>query len=241
VLAPDIRPRSFVSRRLAALGARIGRHGDAEAALEVPGGTRETLARLGVVDLSPLPRTGFKGRGTMAAMQAAGLAVEAQPNRAFRQTDGGLCAVLAPGEILLLSGPGGDGATVRQLEAGWSLDQVNGTYLVPRASTHCWFRVTGTFAPAMFAKICGVDLRPEKFAELSIAQTSVFRLTGIVLREDIGAVPAYHLLADSASAEYAWDCLIDAMAEFGGCPAGLSALLELGGGREAAPQDRLGG
>jgi sarcosine oxidase, subunit gamma len=229
VLAPEIRPRSFVSRRLAALGARMGRHGDVDAALDVPGGTRETLARLGLVDLSPLPRIGFKGRGTIPAMQAAGLSVEAAPNRAFRQNDGGLCAVLAPGEILLLSGPGGDATLVKRLEADWSLDQAHGTYLVPRASTHAWFRITGSFAPDMFAKICGVDLRPHKFSELSIAQTSVFRLTGIVIREDLSGTPGYHLLADSASAEYAWDCLIDAMAEFGGRPAGLAALLALGG------------
>jgi sarcosine oxidase subunit gamma len=218
----------LVSRRLAALGARIGRHGEVEAALEVPGGTRETLARLGLVDLSPLPRIGFKGRGTIPAVQA-GLSVEAASNRAFPQPDGGLCAVLAPGEILLLSGPGGDATLVKRLEADWSLDQANGTYLVPRASTHAWFRITGSFAPDMFAKICGVDLRPHKFPALSIAQTSVFRLTGIVIREDLSGTLGYHLLADSASAEYAWDCLIDAMAEFGGRPAGLAALLGLGG------------
>jgi sarcosine oxidase subunit gamma len=211
----------------------MGRHGDAQAAIEVPGVSRETLARLGLVDLSPLPRIGFKGRSTISAMQAAGLKVESPPNRAFRQSDGGLCAVLAPTEILLLSGLGGDATLSRRLEAGWSIDQANGTYLVPRASTHAWFRITGKFAPAMFAKICGVDLRPQKFPELSIAQTSVFRLTGIVIREDAGGTPGYHLLADSASAEYAWDCLIDAMAEFDGRPAGLAALIELGGGREA--------
>ncbi|MEO3434299.1 hypothetical protein [Inquilinus sp. CAU 1745] len=31
-------------------------------------------------------------------------------------------------------------------------------------------------------------------------------------------------LADSASAGYLWDCLIDAIAEYGGAPVGLSAL-----------------
>ena len=38
------------------------------------------------------------------------------------------------------------------------------------------------------------------------------------------ALPARHLLADSASAGYAWGCLVDAMAEFGGRLAGLDAL-----------------
>lgn len=210
--------RSFLSRKPAS----------------APAGSRDGMERLGIVDLSPLPRIGFKGRGTIAAMQAAGLLVETAPNRAFRQADGGLCAVLAPGEVLLLSGLGGDDALVRRLESGWSMDDARNTYLVPRASTHAWFRIVGTHAPSTFAKICGIDLRPHKFAELAIAQTSVVKLTGIIIREDVSGTPGFHLLADSASAEYVWDCVLDAMDEFGGRPAGLSALRELAGLHEAA-------
>ena len=76
----------------------------------------------------------------------------------------------------------------------------------------------------LFLKICAVDLRPHKFADLSIAQTSVARLSAIVIRDDRGGTLGYHLLADSASAAYLWDCLIDAMAEFDGGPLGLTAL-----------------
>jgi sarcosine oxidase, subunit gamma len=219
--------RSFVRRPLAALGAAFGPHGGATAALDVPGGTPETLARLGIVDLSPLPRIGFKGRGTIPAVRAAGVALKAEPNRAFRQEDGGLCAVLAPGEVMLLSGLDGEGALVRRLATGWSIDDAAGAYLVPRASSHAWFRIVGEAAPAMFAKICAIDLRPHKFPDLAVAQTSVVRLAGIVIRDDLPGAPAFHLLVDSASAEYVWEWVIDAMAEFGGRPAGLSALLEL--------------
>jgi sarcosine oxidase subunit gamma len=101
--------------------------------------------------------------------------------------------------------------------------------VVPRASSHCWFRITGSAAPSLFAKICGVDLRPHKFADLAIAQTSVVRLTGIIIRDDLAGAPAFHLLADSASGEYVWDCVLDAMAEFGGCAADLTALRQLAG------------
>jgi sarcosine oxidase, subunit gamma len=217
--------RSFVARKLEAAPPAAG---------------AEMLRRLGLVDLSPLPRIGFKGRGTIPAMQAAGIQVEAQANRAFRQDDGGLCAVLAPGEVLVLSGPGGDDGLVRRLESSWSMDNPAGTYLVPRASTHAWFRVTGDLAPTMFAKICGIDLRPHKFADLAIAQTSVVKLTGIIIRDDLGGVPAFHLLADSASAEYVWDCVLDAMTEFGGAPAGLPALRGVAGLHESG-ENRSGG
>ena len=84
--------------------------------------------------------------------------------------------------------------------------------------------VPGERAPATFAKLCGVDLRPDRFAPLRVAQTQAMRLSVIVIRDDGERPPAWHLLLDSASAEYAWDCLLDAMAEFGGRPAGLAAL-----------------
>ena len=79
----------------------------------------------------------------------------------------------------------------------------------------------------MFAKLCGVDLRVDHFPDLAIAQTSVARSNAIVIRDDLGATPTFHLLGDSASAAYMWDVLLDAMAEFEGAPVGLKALKAL--------------
>ena len=47
----------------------------------------------------------------------AASSLEATPNRAFRQPDGGLCLVLAPGEVILLSNLAGDGERLAQLES----------------------------------------------------------------------------------------------------------------------------
>jgi len=44
-------------------------------------------SQLVILDLSGQPRLGFKGRGTLAAMQKRGIVVEKQPNRAFPQTE----------------------------------------------------------------------------------------------------------------------------------------------------------
>jgi sarcosine oxidase subunit gamma len=101
---------------------------------------------------------------------------------------------------------------------------------MPRSESHAWFMVTGAQAPVMFAKICGVDLRPHRFAVGAIAQTSVAKMSAIVIRADLGGTPAFHLLADSASAEYLWTCVFDAMAEFDGAPVGWSALRQVAGG-----------
>jgi sarcosine oxidase, subunit gamma len=183
-----------------------------------------------IADLSALPRLGFKGRGTLAAMASRGIVLEGTPNRAFRQPDGSLCLVLAPGEVFLLSNQAGDGSRFEAMEAGWRIGDKERTYPMPRRDSHAWFAAAGEALAAMMAKICAVDLRHERFADLTIAQTSVARLNAIVLRADRGTVPVFHLLADSASAAYLLDCLRDAAAEFGGRVVDRAALGRLGEG-----------
>jgi len=196
----------------------------ADAAIADGRDTTNARARLALADLSSLPRLGFKGRGTIAAMKGRGIAVEATPNRAFRQEDGSLCLVLAPGEVILLGNLDGAGDRLATLEAGWRIEDEERTYPMPRRDSHAWFAVCGERAPEMFAKICGIDLRPHKFADLAIAQTSVAKLTCIITREDRAGTSFFHLLADSASAAYFFACLRDAAAEFDGRIIGISAL-----------------
>ena len=180
--------------------------------------------RLAIADLSPLPRLGFKGRGTIEAMKKRGVTVEATPNRAFRQADGGLCLVLAPGEVILLSNLAGEGTKLDRFFKDWRLEDEERTYPLLRRDSHAWFSVTGETAPQMFAKICAIDLRPHKFADLSIAQTSVAKMTAIIARADTNDRLFYHVLADSAAAQYFCQALLDAATEFGGRLVGRSEL-----------------
>lgn len=184
-------------------------------------------ARMGLADLSLAARSGFKGPGAMNWLAGQGLAIGDAANVAYPQANGLLVAKLAPTEALILDCLGGDGAGVDALERAWSLETAGGCYLLPRRDSHVWLRVAGDAAPAMFSKICAVDLRPARFSNHAIAQTSVARLNAIVVRDDLGATPAFHLLADSASADYLWRCLIDAMAEFGGVAVAEDALYGL--------------
>lgn len=237
----DLPRRSFVARKLVAAGALFGECNGAAVALDFgdPAGEGTAARRLGLADLSPLPRSGFKGPGTADWLAGQGIVVPADSNRAARQANGLLAARLAPGELLILGGLDGDAAPVARLEAAWRAEPVPPTvprgFPLPRADSHAWFLLSGQHAPAAFAKLCGVDLRPHRFAELAIAQTQIARISGIVIRDDLAgrpgsegsAVPAYHLLADSASAGYLWDCLLDAMTEFQGRPVGLTALRQI--------------
>lgn len=214
--------RSFVHHELAAAGASFGPEGDAVVALRVDDHDAARARRCGVTDLSPLWRTGFKGRHTLLWLEREGVRLEPTPNRAFRQPDGSLCAILAPTEVLLL-GPLQGESIFCSLDETWSEATADRCWPVPRRDSHAWFLVTGEAAPAMFATLCAIDLRPSAFADGAIAQTSLAKLNGIVIRDDRGGHPAWHVLADSASANYLFWCLTGAGVRLLGGPTGLFA------------------
>lgn len=213
--------RSFVYRRLVEHGATFAEVADSAVADSFPG--RGGLpGRLALVDLSPLPRYGFKGREVVPWLASSGVAAPEVNNRARRLDDGTLIARLADMEALLLCDP-----LAPRMPALPDPEPGVRCYSVPRRDSHCWFILTGRLAEPCLRKLCGVDLRTERFPELAVAQTSVAHLSTILIRQDMYGTAAFHLLADSASALYLWDVLIDAMREFNGAPGGLRALRAL--------------
>jgi sarcosine oxidase subunit gamma len=225
--------RSFVWRKLAERGARFAAVNGGAIAADYGDGAAEgeRARRMGIADLSPLPRAGFKGKGAAEWLQFHGVEIGSDSNRAYRQSGGEMALRLAPTEVLLLDSLAGAGGLMDRLNNAWRWGEEKPRrpigYPVPRADSHCWFALTGACCSEMFSKICGVDLRLGSFIGGSIAQTSIAKMSGIILRHDFGEVPGFHLLADSASADYLWDCLQDAMDEFDGGPVGLDALRRL--------------
>jgi sarcosine oxidase subunit gamma len=229
-----LKRRSFIYRRLAAAGAEFAEVNGGAVAMRYParGESEAAIAqRMALADLSVLPHGGLKGRGTVEWLTAQGLAIGADSNRAYRQADGELAARLAPTEILLLDSLQGTGRLIGRLNEAWrwapAPPRPQQGYPTPRQDSHAWFMVTGEKSAEMFAKICGVDLRPRHSPVGAIAQTSIAKMSGIVIRSDLGGTLAYHLLADIASAEYLWTCIEDAIAEYDGGIVGLAALRSL--------------
>ena len=183
--------------------------------------------QLGIVDLNAIPRTGFKGREAIDWVRNQGLQIGDQNNQAYRQANGLLVARLADTEVLILNDVNNSENQCESLDEEYHRNLPTRCYSVPRFNSSSWLLITGEFASEMFAKLCGVDLRLHKFSEGSIAQTSIARINGIIIRGDIHGVPAFHFLFDSASTDYMWACLKDAFMEFNGTPVGHSALSEL--------------
>lgn len=228
--ATDAPRRSPVHRLCAAAGASFAPCGDAMLAVDygAPEAERDAARRLGLCDLSVLPRAGFKGAGTRDWLASRDVTLPAAPNLAARQPDGALAAALGPEEILVLTDIAGRSTLAERLHEAWHSGAGGGRgYPVPRRDTHAWFRVSGERAAAMFAKLAAVDLRPRKFAAGRVAQTSIARSAGIVIRNDGGAVPTYELLVEWAMADYYVPVLLDAMAEFDGRLVGQHALVAM--------------
>ncbi len=165
-----------------------------------------------LLDLLDLPRVGFRGADSAAYLQQRGFTLPDAPNRAVVQADGSRVARLSQTEYLLLGSQGDQGQRIADEEARWELDH-SANYLLPRQDSHAWIRLSGSLLPALMAKLCGVDLRPEAFGAGAVAQTSAARINVIVI--NVGdEVPTFDVLFDRSSHEYFIAAVQDALQEF---------------------------
>lgn len=224
--------RSPVYRELAAAGARfVEVRGGAVAESFAADAEAEARAvrRLALADLSLLPCLGFRGRETVDWLRRQGVDAGDRDNRARRQADGALAARLGPGEVLIVGDAAGESGLCERLAGAASIDEEVEAFPAPRGDGYFRFLVSGDRAAGMFARVCGVDLRPDGFPPLEVARTSMARTNVTVVRDDLGGAPAYHVLGDAASASYLLACLRDAMEEFDGALAGFGAVRRLAG------------
>lgn len=185
---------------------------------------------LAICDLSTLPRIGFKGRGASAWLGNQDFNLPSHPNSAVVQSSGSIIAKLSDQEALILTDIFSLSDDVNKLVIKSMTDHRELTqqiYILPRGDSHCWFAVTGMKASEMFSKICAVDLRSHKFSLGSVAQTSLAKVNSVIIRQDLGNTPCFYVLSDITSAEFLWDCLLDAMHEYQGVNIGITALQSL--------------
>lgn len=188
----------------------------------------EQLQRCALIDLSNLPRVGFRGIDSAPYLEERGYQLPSAANRAMPQPSGEVVLRLSQTEYFLLGSLADGGGRIASEEARWKLSE-QACYMLPRQDSHAWLALTGAHLPEVMAKVCGVDLRAGAFPVGAVAQTSVARLNAIVVNASAPGTPIFHLLCDRASAHYLWGALLDAMDEWGGRPVGVEALLALNG------------
>lgn len=181
------------------------------------------LQQCALVDLTGVPRVGFRGADSASYLQARGFVLPDAPNRAVTQADGSHVARLSQTEFLVLGSLQDLGERIADEEARWEMDH-SSNYLLPREDSHGWLQLSGVFVAEIMAKLCGVDLRSQAFAPGAVAQTSAARINVIVINLGSKATPAFQILCDRASLDYFKGALMDAMGEFGGTILGIEAL-----------------
>ena len=170
----------------------------------------QEVQRLTLIDFTALNRLGFKGADAPAFLSQT-IPIPQQPNRAINLDDGCVVARLSQEEHLILCNPFGEEHLSFKADS-----QFPRVYDLPRSDSHSWFALTGQLAAEVLSKICAVDMRLHKFENSSIAQTSIAKINGIIIRNDLNelALPCFYILADISYAEFLWHSIKDAMQEF---------------------------
>lgn len=224
VISPEAFKKRSLTYRLHNAAEYMERDGAGLIRTYSPQDSRAQLENCAILDLSELNRIGLRGRPVEAILSQKGIGFPEKPNQFVVAESGALIARLGTTECWVMDNPLAETGLIKSLQIRANSEQ--DCYPLYCQHSHAWFALTGKFLPELMAKICGVDLRAESFPEGAIVQTSIARVSGIIIHHSINGIPVFSILSDSSSAEYLWHALLDAMQEYTGKPAGLSALME---------------
>lgn len=179
---------------------------------------RKANAELTITDCTPAAKVQLRALPGGRAAAALGVPF----GRTARDGDGTLVVGSGPGEWLLIGSPGQGAALAAGLER--LAAQASGESVTWVDLTHgrALMRLTGSSAPPVLAKLCGVDLSEDMIPDGAAFRSSVASLATDVIRDDLGGssdgakgAPSYLLHCERSSGQYLFDALLQAGAEFG--------------------------
>ena len=88
-------------------------------------------------------------------------------------------------------------------------------------------RVIGPASQELLSKVCGLDFHPSAFPNETAKQSSLAKTTQLIIRRDIGELPAFSIIGVQSLGPYVWDTMMEAGREFEVVPIGSAALAEL--------------
>ena len=68
-------------------------------------------------------------------------------------------------------------------------------------------RVVGPASTSLMRKVCGLDFHPEAFPDGAARQSDVAKTTQLVIRRDIGELPAFSVIGARSLGAYLWDTM----------------------------------
>ena len=222
VITPEsFSKRSFIYRQFE--GASFSEVDKSAIALSVNEDNDQQAKQLGLLDLSVLSRVGVRGKNAEQHMKTIGLPIPTLPNTSVTCPNGDMVLRLGQNSFWVLANIASHSDVIDAFEQ----TPLPGTdcYSLYCQNSHVWFAMTGNKLAETMAKVCGIDLRTEVFPVGSIVQTSVGKVSAIIVHHKLGDVPVFSILSESTVADYLWVLLLDAMMEFGGRAVGLKDLI----------------
>jgi aminomethyltransferase len=104
-----------------------------------------------------------------------------------------------------------------------------GVWVTDVTSVFAQFLLAGPRSRDVLRKVTSLNVSASALPDLGCGQASLAHVRAIILRQDLGNEPAFHLLVSREYAESVWDSLLHAGQEFHVAPFGLKALQTLGG------------
>ncbi|HQR51874.1 MAG TPA: hypothetical protein PLZ79_01295 [Burkholderiales bacterium] len=171
----------------------------------------QTLARIGIADLSGLARFGAKGPRAAAELTALGVALPPAPNRWVELEDGGIVARLGRSEFLIEDAI--SGSSVRRVRE--SLDEgAPGVYPVPRYDLA--LALVGPRLPQLWEQTCSFDLHDFDATPGLVVMTQMIGVSVTVLRTDYGGRAMVRIWCDGTFGAYFHGTLLGIAHELGG-------------------------
>ena len=180
-----------------------------------------TAARVGVVllDESPNGKLLVEGDASEAALNSAfqltnlsiGASARAERVRVVR---------LRPDLFYLAVNPGEETAILAEVRAGADGSFVTCTDITQGRAE---IRTIGPRSPDLMSKVCGLDFSTDRFPDGQALQSSVAKTNQLIIRRDLGELPAYSLIGARSLGAYLWSVLMEAGTEWDIQPIGRSA------------------
>lgn len=140
-------------------------------------------------------------------------------------------AVVAPDRIYCLRGdlffvstsPSSENAVRKKLTTAI---EASGDFVTVTDMTHgrAEIRVIGPASQELLSKVCGLDFHPAEFPDGTAKQSSVVKTTQLIIRRDIGELPAFSIIGAQSLGAYVWNTIMEAGGEWGLAPIGRAAI-----------------
>ncbi|MBZ5594682.1 MAG: hypothetical protein LAP39_20755 [Acidobacteriia bacterium] len=119
-------------------------------------------------------------------------------------------------------------ANLRSFPASRDLSLPPPVYITDVTSVYAQFLLAGPRSREILRKLTSLNV--SALQNLDCGQASLAHVPGIVLRDDLEGMPAFHILVSREYGESVWEAILHAGHEFQLAPFGLKALEFLGGG-----------